>query len=71
MKFKQLSGVISAQAAIAKQLQSNPANVHCFLIPILKPYLFADTVEVTEQSLLQCLKSPVRCILLKIINLLF
>jgi phosphoinositide-3-kinase regulatory subunit 4 len=35
------------------------ADVHCFLIPILRPYLIRDIIEVTKMSLLESLQTPV------------
>ncbi|KAL6072824.1 Serine/threonine-protein kinase, variant 2 [Balamuthia mandrillaris] len=50
-------GVVAIMAAIAKQL--SVADVYCFLIPILRPFLLSDIVDVTAQSLLEALKPPV------------
>lgn len=50
-------GVVALMEAIAKQLSR--ADVFCFLIPILRPYLQCDIVHVTEFNLLQALQAPV------------
>ncbi len=50
-------GVIAIMAAIATQLKL--ADVHCFLIPCLKPFLITDIIEITEPNLLEALKAPV------------
>jgi len=47
--------------AISKQL--SVADVFCFLIPILRPYLLCDIVQVTESNLLQALQSSVRILI--------
>jgi hypothetical protein len=49
--------VIAIMAKIALNLK--PADIHCFLIPSLKPFLIADVVEITEETLLEALKPPV------------
>ena len=51
-------GVIAAMAAIAKRL--SPADTHCFLSPILRPYLLCNIVDINAASLLDCLKPAVR-----------
>lgn len=50
-------GVIALMSAIASQLKL--ADIHCFLIPTLKPYLVTDIIEINEQNLLEALKTPV------------
>lgn len=39
--------------AVCKQL--GLADIHCFVHPVLQPYLSYDVLDVTEQNLLLCL----------------
>lgn len=52
-----LLGVVAVMAAIANQVGT--ADVFSNLIPILRPYLVSDIIEVTEANILESLKSPV------------
>lgn len=49
--------VISLIAAIASQL--NLADIHCFLIPVIKPFLMTEIVDITASTLLEALHPPV------------
>ena len=51
-------GVIALMAAIASQLKL--ADIHCFLLPTLRPFLGTGIIDITEQNLLEALKAPVR-----------
>jgi len=49
-------GVIALMVSTANKL--GLADIHCFLIPILRPYLVRDIIEVTKLSLLESLRTP-------------
>lgn len=50
-------GVIAIMSAIASQL--NLADIHCFLIPVLKPFLITDIIHINDANLLDALNPPV------------
>eukprot|EP01087_Luapelamoeba_hula_P016325 TRINITY_DN5016_c2_g1_i1.p1 TRINITY_DN5016_c2_g1~~TRINITY_DN5016_c2_g1_i1.p1 ORF type:complete len:1525 (+),score=308.28 TRINITY_DN5016_c2_g1_i1:135-4577(+) len=50
-------GVVAVMAAIAKHV--GVADVFANLIPILRPFLLSDIIDITEATILECLKSPV------------
>lgn len=58
-------GVIALMAAIASQLKL--ADIHCFLIPVLKSYLITEIIDINEMNLLEALKPPV-CFIRTFVN---
>jgi len=50
-------GVVAVMAAIANQVGT--ADVFSNLIPIIRPFLVSDIIEVTEANILESLKPPV------------
>jgi hypothetical protein len=56
---------VSVIGAIVKKLSA--ADVYCFIIPVLRPYLLCSLVDVTEENILEALKRPVPCRLLHLI----
>lgn len=50
-------GVIGTMASIASCLKQ--ADIHCFLLPILRPFLITEIIDITEDNLLEALKPPV------------
>lgn len=51
-------GVIAIMAAIASQLKL--ADIHCFLLPIIRPFLITEIIEINEPNLLEALKPAVK-----------
>lgn len=49
--------MIALMAAIAQQLKL--ADIHCFLLRTLNPFLVTEIIDITEPNLLEALKSPV------------
>ena len=55
-------GVVSIFDEVAKHLQ--PPDVACFLLPLIRPFLLSDILDITEPMILECLDQPV-CVLYK------
>lgn len=57
-------GAVALMSSIGNKLSL--ADVHCFLIPCLRPFMVRDIVDVSKTGLLESLKPPVRSVLLDI-----
>ena len=54
-----LTSLAATEFITAASKWFSPADIHCVLFPLLRPYLKADIIDASQETLLEYLMSPV------------
>lgn len=59
VKFNTTTGAIAIMDAVRKQFGS--ADIHCFVLPTIRPFLICDILDITQNNVMMSLIPPVSC----------